>query len=140
MNKYGFTLVELLATIVIIAMLAGLATISYTALMGQTADEVFKRYEDTMHAEAVYKLTMHYNKVDFTGNTARLPLNGNSSNPNVLQVDPINNPKNKSDKCLGSYVEVTKATVGTVTSFTYKVCLICNDYNSDGTKCKTYEN
>jgi prepilin-type N-terminal cleavage/methylation domain-containing protein len=140
MNKHCFTLVELLATIVIIAMLAGLATVSYTALMCQTADEVFKRYEDTMHAEAVYKLTMHYNKVVFSGNTARLPINGDSSNPNFLEVDLINNPKDASDKCLDSYVDVTRSNVGTVTTFTYKVCLICSDYNSDGSNCKVYDN
>ena len=133
MNKKAFTLVELLATIVIIALLAGIATVSYTALIKQSGDEVFKAYESTMHAEAVYKLTMHYNDVSFTNNKATLSLDD-------LEVDPINNPSNPRDKCLNSYVEVTKSYVGNVLSMHYKVCLICDNYNSDGNNCREYEN
>ena len=133
MNRNGFTLVELLATIVIIALLSGIATVAYTALIGQGADTVFKSYEDTMHAEAAYKLTMHYDEVTFTSGKARLSLDD-------LKVDPINNPKNSNDKCLSSYVDVTKSQVGNVTSIHYTVCLICNDYNADGSNCREYEN
>ena len=133
MNRKAFTLVELLATIVIISLLSGLAAVSYTLIVNQSADKVFTSYEDTMHAEAVYKLTMHYGEVDFTDNVARLSLND-------LQIDPINNPNDSSDMCLNSYVDVTKSYVGNVLSIHYKVCLICGNYNSDGSNCRDYEN
>ena len=132
-NKNGFTLVELLAVIVIISLLAGIATVSYASLINQSNNKAFETYEDTMHAEAVYKLTMHFDDVTFTNGKATLYLSD-------LGIDPINNPINPNDKCVNSYVEVTKSHVNSVLSMHYKVCLICNDYNNDGTKCRDYEN
>lgn len=133
MNKDGFTLVELLATIVIIGLLAGLTTISYTALIKQSVDKSYENYENTMHAEAISKLTMHPDDVIFHGGVATLSLAD-------LEIDPFNNPDNPGDKCLNSYVEVTKSRVGNVLSMHYKVCLICPSYNSDGNNCREYEN
>ena len=133
MNKKAFTLVELLATIVIIGLVAGIGTIAYTTLISQSETKVFESYEDTMHAEAAYKLTMKYTEVNWEGDKATLRLND-------LEIDPINNPNDSNDLCPNSYVEVTKAYVGNVLSLNYKVCLICNSYNSDGSKCRTYEN
>lgn len=131
MNKHGFTLVELLATIVIIALLAGIATVSYTAIIHQSTDKSFETYMETMHAEAVYKLTMHPDNVTFENGKATLQLND-------LEIEPINNPVTPSDKCLNSYVEVTKSRVNGVLSMHYKVCLNCP--NSDYSKCKEFEN
>lgn len=133
MSKHGFTLVELLATIVIISLLAGIATISYTALVHQSSDKVFESYESTMHAEAVYKLTMHPDDVVFSEGKATLSIED-------LKAEEINNPIDRDDKCPNSYVEVTKSRVNGVLSMHYKVCLICRSYNSDGTKCRDYEN
>ena len=133
MNRNGFTLVELLATIVIIGLLAGIATVSYTSLIKQSADEVYKNYENTMHAEAVYKLTMHPNDVTFQDGVATLSLED-------LQIEPFNNPDDPGDKCLSSYVKVTKSRVGNVLSMNYKVCLICPSYNNSGNNCREYEN
>ena len=133
MNNKAFTLVELLATIVIISLLAGIATVSYTAIIHQSSDKVFKSYEETMHAEAVYKMTMHPDKVTFTDGKAILRFDD-------LEIEKFNNPVDPSDACLNSYVEVTKSRVNGVLSMHYKVCLICNAHNSDGSKCRDYEN
>ncbi len=133
MNKHGFTLVELLATIVILGLLAGMATISYTAFVKSSAEKVYESYEDTMHAEAVYKLTMHYSDVSFSGNKATLSLQD-------LAIEPFNNPDDKGNTCSSSFVEVTKSTVNGVLSFHYKVCLKCPHHNSDGNNCREYEN
>ena len=144
MNNHGFTLVELLATIVIISLIGGIGVVAYTNLIAQSGDNVFKRYEDSMHAEAVYKVKEDYYNLNFDEN--------NEATLNIytdLKMDAINNPKTKSDKCPNSYVKVKRQrTEGeNVLSITYKVCLICNDYrttttNSDGTttECKIYEN
>ena len=135
MNKKGFTLFELLAIIVIIGVISGIATISYRSIINASADRVYTSYEDTMHAEAAYMLTNRYNEVNFINNKARLSLND-------LKIEPINNPNTKSDRCTGSYVDVTRTRTSSnsVLSITYKVCLICQDYNSTGTNCRTYEN
>lgn len=133
MNKHAFTLIELLASIVILGLLAGIAAVSYTSIMRNSADRVYESYEDTMHAEAVYKLTMHYDKVNFTSNKATLSLRD-------LEVEPINNPDNPGNECLDSYVEVTRANVNGVLSFHYKVCLKCPKHNADGNSCREYDN
>ena len=135
MNKHGFTLVELLATIVIIALIAGIATISYSALIHESNLSHFKRYQDTLHAEAAYYLSNNYDKVTFNSNKATLSLT-------TLNPDPINNPINHNDKCSSSYVEVTRTYVGSIASITYKVCIVCSNTSlpSGFDACKTYEN
>jgi prepilin-type N-terminal cleavage/methylation domain-containing protein len=67
-NKQGFTLVELLATIVVLGLIAGIATVAYTGIVNDSATRVFESYEDTMHAEAVYRLTNFYSDVNFVNN------------------------------------------------------------------------
>lgn len=131
MNKKAFTLVELLATIVIIAMLAGIAAISYTSLINKADTTVYEAYEDTMYSEAAYKLTMHYNDVNFSNNKAKLSLND-------LEIDLFKNPDDSNDVCPRSFVEVTKSYVGSVLNMEYLVCLVCNGYNNDGSNCKKY--
>ena len=148
MNKKAFTLVELLATIVIIGLIAGIGTVAYTTLISQSETKVYEAYEDTMHAEAVYRLTMKYDTIRWTGNKVSLSLKLGNYIPdgekddyiNVIRIDPINNPNDSKDFCPSSYVEVTKSNVGGVSSYHYKVCLICKDYNSDGNDCEEYEN
>ena len=124
-NKQGFTLVELLATIVVLGLIAGIATVAYTGIVNDSATRVFESYEDTMHAEAVYRLTNFYSDVNFVNNKAVLYLDD-------LQIEPINNPKDPTDKCSSSYVEVTRTrnNANKVLSMTYKVCLKCRDYES----------
>ena len=139
MNKKAFTLVELLATIVIITLIGGIGTVAYTNLIQKSSDDAFKRYRDAMHAEAIYYVTNNYNdnsKLNFVNGKATISFN-------QLQMDPIINPKDKSDKCEGSYVEVTKSyTASGVLSMNYKVCLLCNDFEKDNpaARCKEYEN
>lgn len=134
MNKKAFTLVELLAVVVIIALIGGIGTIAYTNLIKKASDDAFLRYQDTMHAEAIKYLTDSYHEVTFDNNVAKIYLDD-------LEIDPINNPKNKDDKCLNndSYIEATRSrSTSGVLSVTYKVCLNCP--NSGFNKCKTYEN
>ena len=126
MNKKGFTLVELIACIAILAILTGVAVISYTAFIDKAHDKVFESYIDDMHEAAImYALS---NTIS-NNNTKSIPLID-------LGIDSINNPDDQDDKCLNSYVEAKREDKDGVISFTYKVCLICNEYN----KCKDFIN
>ena len=129
MNKKGFTLVELLATIVIIGLIGGLAVVAYSSLIHQSEDKVFETYMDTMHGEAILYLS---------NNPGEMPANGSNKNITLTQlnVDPINNPKKSTDLCLGSYVNVKRTVVNGVDSITYTVYLVCDDYSNH----KVYEN
>ena len=134
MNKKGFTLVELLATIVIIILISGIAIVSYNYLVKKSSNSVFESYESTMHAEAIYHVANHYGSITFVNNKVVFTLDD-------LQIEKFNNPKNNGDTCPDSYVEATKSYVGNNLKMSYKVCLICKEsnYNVDGLECKEYE-
>ena len=138
-NKFGFTLVELLATIIIIALIGGIGALAYTSIIRQSEDKTFEAYEKTMHAEAMNMIMKKLNLMPKNGEKKKYTL---AYMLNNYYIDPIKNPRNSNDLCNtnSSYVEITRQNVGSVESFTYKVCLVCNDYNKDGSKCKTFEN
>ena len=132
MNKHGFTLVELLAAFVIIAAISGIAVVSYSGIVRSANQRVYSSYEDTMHAEMVYYLS-NESWLQHNNTTERVELTS-------LDMDPIKNPDDPNDLCQNSYIDVTRNDVNGIISFTYKVCLICNNYNSDGSNCRMYEN
>ena len=126
MNKKGFSLVELLATIVIIALLSGVATISYSAFIRQSENNTFERYQDTMHSEAVAYFLDNPTEIP-TSSTKRLSLA-------MLKTKAINNPVDKDDLCPNSYVDVTRNSSSGMISLKYNVCLKCRAFD----KCKEY--
>lgn len=130
MNNKGFTLVEVLATIVIVAIISGIATITYTSFVKKSRDRVFSSYEDTMHAEASYYFFLDTSRLPRDTETKRVSLSD-------LQIEAIKNPLNSNDLCTNSYVDVTRNDVNGVISLTYNVCLKCS---SGYDNCRIYEN
>ena len=114
MNKKGFSLTELLAVITILAIVGGIAVVSYNAIINRTRIKSYKNYESSMKsASTMYIIDNGYqNKI-----TLNELINSN-------KINEFNNPHNSSDKCLDSYVLVTK-NVNDSSDLTYKVCLIC---------------
>ena len=135
MNKKAFTLVELLAAILIISLISGIAVITYTGVVENGRLSSFHAYEKTMHAEAIGLLFEQPELIPNVGQTKRFSLTD-------IGIGTFVNPKNKNDTCSDSYVEVTRSVRGNVDSFTYKVCLICpySEYNVNGNSCETFEN
>lgn len=134
MKNKGFTLVELLAVIVIIALIGGLGLVAYNSIIRQSEIRVYEAYENTMHAETIELLSKHVELIPKKGIPTKYYLSD-------IKIDPINNPRNRDDYCNSSYVEVTRnITDSGLDTFTYKVCLICLNYNSDESECKTFEN
>lgn len=141
MNKKGFTLVELLVTFAIIALVGGIAVVTISGVLGHSELKVFKNYENSMHAQAIQIMV---ESLTDPSKASLYPANGGTTRLTLglLEMEPIKNPRNKDDLCSGSYVDVTRTNVGNVDSFTYVVCLICpnSDYNADGSNCETFEN
>lgn len=135
MNKNGYTLVELLAVIVIIALLGGIATIAYTSYQNSSAERVFETYMDNMHESAIMYFLEHGNERPMnTGDSKKIYLSN-------LPINKFNNPYEAGDYCINdnSYVQVeylnavnSKGTSG----LKYHVCLSCNRFK----KCKDYTN
>jgi prepilin-type N-terminal cleavage/methylation domain-containing protein len=133
MNKKGFTLVEILAALLVLAILSGIAAISYTAIVRRAKTRSFEAYEKTMRAQAMEVLVE-----SVTDNTraSLVPKNHGHVVLNLrdLKIKDFINPVNKDDLCPSSYVYVKRDDVDNsgvhVDAFEYKVCLICqqSDY------------
>ena len=135
-NKKGFTLVELLAVIVIIALLSSIAALSYTAFVNSTRDRVYKTYEDTMKASAEMYLIDNPNMIPSINGNAKLYLNDLLINNDI---ESIKNPDDSNDTCSSSntandsYVLIERGTnIEGNFNLTYKICLRCSSgYESD---------
>ena len=133
-NNHGFTLVELLAGIVILGFIAGIALVSYTSLINNSKQQLYESYMDTVHDELAIYFIEHTGDIPNKGNTLKLYLNN-------LNITPIINPDDSSDDCRSSdtskdsYIEVERddSTHGVI-ALKYKVCLKCQSFH----KCKNY--
>ena len=135
MNKKGFTVVELLAVIVIISLIAGIATISYTSFVNAARNRVFDSYVDTMHTDTANYLFREFNKVSSSAQVkiSDLPVALKLSDlVNSGVISKINNPSDSSDYCTstinGEYsrivVSVNSNSNGPL-SLKYEVYLVC---------------
>lgn len=148
MNNKGFTLVELLATIVVLALVFGIVAINVQSFLTSTQDKVFTRYEETMKTAAIEYI------VD-TGDlpTTSIPVcvklstltKNDPTKKEVAYLDPFENPGNSNDNCMTDsfvYVEVDPDSanrnrtdddghIDNNKKYTYKVCLSCDNYKSE---------
>lgn len=121
MNKKGFSLIELISVIVILAIIMSIGVLSYNSILNNTKNKSYKTYEGTMQGGAMMYIidngVPNDNKI-----TLQQLLDDN-------RVDYFNDP-NSDSKCLNSYVEIIKN--GSNSDLSYKVCLICPTYKSNG--------
>ena len=145
-NNKAFTLVELLAVLIILALVMGIAVTAYYGYYENAKEKVFENYENSMKAAAT-EYIMETGDMPTTGRPLRLTLKylvGEKDNGKQLKkgyIDYFNNPDKGANKCLdGSYVEVSVATrqantdgkIDNNKKFEYKVCLICSNYRTSG--------
>lgn len=130
MNKKGFTLIELIATIVIISILTLVAVVSVSSVMKKTTERAYQNIEDAMQTAAQNYI-----------------LKGNGigviTSETLVDSGFLEKPKDPKTKKVcslkKSYVNVSKEEVsGTVNEkYNYNVCLVCEDYKSEYCKDKT---
>lgn len=129
MNKKGFSLVELLSVIVIIALVGGIAMISYSSYINKSRERIYKTYEDTMKSTVEMYLIDNMNLLPEIGNSSKIML---STLLSQNEIEQIKNPIDSTDLCQEkSYVEITRSEDTTNNlNLNYKVCLICKDYQT----------
>ena len=133
-NKKGFTLVELLAVIVILGILALIIVPAISSYIVNTKDETYRSHETTM-AEAAKSYTVECIK----GNKqCTLPSKGSSTeiylNELIEQeyIDKIKNPTdNKDCDYTNSYVIVKSVE----DDYDYESCLYCGEYATKSPNC-----
>lgn len=131
MNKKGFTLVELLGVIIILAIIGTIAAISVNTLIERGKIGIYKNYESTLKSSASNYLISNSDELPNIGSSIDISV---TTLVNSKFIDELEDPKNKSDKCTSSYVRVTRdVNVSNNYNLTYKICLICGtNYISEG--------
>ena len=143
MKKNGFTLVELLGVIVLIAILGGLAVVSVNNVIQSGKNGLFNNYEKTMEGAAQNAITDYVNassnKIENSVLLTKIKNNWNSSSFELSYSELLNNKyidelKDSSGEiCDSSKVIITKdANKGNNIMFKYKACVICGNYKTKG--------
>lgn len=131
MNNKGLTLVELLAVIVIIAILGGITALSYNYIITKGKNGVYTNYESNLIGGAelylidnIDKLPSENSKISITYQT----LKDNN------YIDEFKDPNGKD--CSNSYVVIKRNNdVGNNYDLEYYACLMCSNYISDNEYC-----
>ena len=133
-NRYGYTMLELLAVIIILGILMTLAYMGVSKYLRQTEDAVYEDFEKNIEVGAENYLLEH---------TGQIPLEGDSlvidASKLVCEgyIESLTDPKDSSKTCnTNSYAIITrKSNVSFNMDIEYKVCLKCSNYESDA--CST---
>ncbi len=146
-NNKGFTLVELLAAIVIIAILGAIVVINFTGFLTSTQDKVFTTYEESMKS-ATIEYIIDTGDIPTSSRPTCVKLKtlttGDTVTKSPAYLDEFTNP-NSEDNCLANsfvFVEVdpenenrnktdSQGRTDNNKKFIYKVCLSCNNYKSE---------
>ena len=129
--KKGFTLVELLGVIVILAIISGIAVVSISFLIDRGRKEVYLDYEKTLESGAQNYLVTHLDKLP----TISTPTSINYTDlmNDDASYKSLKDPRGGS--CNNSYILVTRASTSEHEinfDLDYKVCLVCDTYKSNG--------
>lgn len=137
MKKSGFTLVELLGVIVVIAIIGGLVVISVNSIIQNGKKGLYKNYKSSLEGAARNYFIDHIND---------LPSSDGDSSVKILYqdlvdghyLDELKDPNGGS--CSDSFVKVVrKEDNGVNFDLEYKTCLICKHKNKysvyDGDSC-----
>ena len=131
MNKKGFTLIELMASIALLGVLVTIAVVSFSKYLVKTRDTIYKDYEESLKGATTNYLLDHTGLLPAINDT-----NGSKIIANTLinegYLESIKDPKNKSLYCNdNSYVIVTrKNDVDFNMNLEYYICLVCSKYKS----------
>ena len=128
--KKGFTIIELIVTIVIIAIVGGIGVVAYNNIF----DASSKNYYQTVEQSLLLSGSEYFEK-----NRDELPIKGY----NVVTLDNLEDGNyvspvkdKKGGTCESGEVYVTRNP--NTRQYDYEVCLKCLDYESEGAFCKGY--
>lgn len=126
MSKKGFTLVELLATIVIIGLISGIATVAYSKLINHSNPLFYKSLEENVELATNDYLLDHRDKTPIGNDSTEINL-GDLEDENYMEkvIDIDGN------KCTGKIIVFRENKKNR-----YEVCLDCGKYKSSGPHCQ----
>ena len=128
--KKGFTIIELIITIVIIAIIGGIGILAYNTIFASASTSYYKTVENSILLSG----TEYFEK-----NREELPIKGYSivSLDNLEEGNYISPVKDKNgNQCEKGDVYVIRDSK--TNQYEYEVCLKCSEYESDGKFCRGY--
>ena len=138
-NKKGFTLLELLAVIIILGILMTIAYMGISQYIRQTNDALYEDYEKNISTGATNYLIDHTGSIPDTGKTYRI-----DASKLICEgyIESLEDPKVDGATCnLESYAIVTRkndSTSGNM-DIEYKACLKCGNYTSPDCSITTFD-
>lgn len=142
MNKKAFTMIELLAVVLILGIIMAIAVTSYNGYLKTSRDKSFKLAENSFNdtlEEAYVDCIGNKSKNDFCQNHDK-PTAGSTDTVYLYELinsdysESIKNPYNTNESCdENSYIKIKHVnTTNGVSEYSYDVCLICGDKTSEG--------
>ena len=126
MNKKGFTLVELLVTILIIAMISGLCVVTYNHLLNHSNPLFYQALEENIELAANDYILDHREKKPIGNELKEINLGDLENGKYVEKVIDIDGKK-----CNGKIIVFKENK-----KYKYEVCLDCGEYKSSGPHCQ----
>ncbi len=138
-NKKGFTLLEVLAVIIILGILMTLAYVGVSQYIRHTNDALYVDYEKNISTGATNYLIDHTGSIPNVGDTYRIDASKLICEGYIKSLE---DPKVDGATCnLESYAIVTRkndSTSGNM-DIEYKACLKCGNYTSPDCSITTFD-
>lgn len=105
-NKRGFTMIELLAVIIILGILVTMAVVSVSGVMNSSYDTTYDTFETSMEEAATSYLLDHTGEIPNEGEVARLSA---AMLVEEGYLDYMEDPRNEAENCQDdSYILVSR--------------------------------
>ena len=140
MNKKAFTLVEMLAVVLILGVIMAIATISYSKHLNTSRQKSFEIAENSFHdtlEEAYVDCSANFTKNDFCNRHNKPKASDKiylSELINNGYIENIKDPYSTEKNCdINSYIEITGIDSNDgIESYSYNICLMCSNQTSEG--------
>ena len=133
-NKKGFTMIELLATIIILSILMALGVVSIQKILNKAKKSNYQDFEKTLKSSTSNYLIEHTGDIPNIGSTFRINAN-DLINKGYLKT--LKDPEKQNADCnSGSYVIVKRnADKNFNMDLEYHPCLKCSRYKTSDSLC-----
>lgn len=131
MNKKGFTMIELMAVIIILGILMTLAYMGVTQYLDRTRDATYEDFEKNITAGATNYLIDHSASIPEVGESIVIDVSKLICEGYIENLrDPYNTSVNRTCN-LNSYAIVTRESdTASNLRVSYEACLSCSNYQS----------
>lgn len=130
MNRKAFTLIELLATIAILAIISVLFIPSAVNVISNSKEKVYKAKEDIL-INAAKDYTLYNRDYQFPTGTSATYITINTLVANTFMSKILDS--DTSQECNG----FVKITVNSTSGYNYEPCLLCANYTTSSSFCNT---